>query len=359
MAIVITNDQNYKDIASAIRDKGVDGSFTPAQMSAAVRSIPQGGDPTPVVNYGKMVVFGDSLTAGYRNLNNYSWTNYVMNSGKFESISNHAVSGSTIGAYSADTSVRNQCLLMQIPNHRSEIEEADVVVLAYGGNDSRAVSEKICAYNRVLGDLESALGLIYDLNPEVRLVFMPTTEVLIEPKVSEVSPYQLSYIVRTMHYLLNAFCTHYHIQFFSLVQASGIGYNGVERGLVWDETNDVHPKIPGCDLLGQEFIRLFESGYYEPRITSFRYFFHVRNAGTTSAPRLVMDFGDAISLGMMFELGLWPSVIITIDGYPSLYFLNCTEVGLNSVVFTLHNRTSMDNLMGIRVKSDNSLELYV
>lgn len=39
MAIVTTDDQNYKDIADAIREKGVAGSFTPAQMAGAIGTI--------------------------------------------------------------------------------------------------------------------------------------------------------------------------------------------------------------------------------------------------------------------------------------------------------------------------------
>ena len=43
MAIVTTNDQHYSDIADAIRAKGVSGSFSPAQMPAAIESIEGGG----------------------------------------------------------------------------------------------------------------------------------------------------------------------------------------------------------------------------------------------------------------------------------------------------------------------------
>ncbi len=43
MAIVITNDQNYTNIADAIRSKGVSGVFKPAEMSNAIASIASGG----------------------------------------------------------------------------------------------------------------------------------------------------------------------------------------------------------------------------------------------------------------------------------------------------------------------------
>lgn len=43
MAIVTTNDQHYSDIADAIRAKGVNGVFKPAQMAGAISNIPTGG----------------------------------------------------------------------------------------------------------------------------------------------------------------------------------------------------------------------------------------------------------------------------------------------------------------------------
>lgn len=43
MAIVTTNDQNYSNIADAIRAKGVNGVFKPSEMADAIASIPTGG----------------------------------------------------------------------------------------------------------------------------------------------------------------------------------------------------------------------------------------------------------------------------------------------------------------------------
>lgn len=40
MSIVYTDDKHYTDIAEAIREKGVEGNFKPAEMAAAVRAIP-------------------------------------------------------------------------------------------------------------------------------------------------------------------------------------------------------------------------------------------------------------------------------------------------------------------------------
>ena len=43
MATVLTNDANYTAIADAIRAKGGEGTFTPAQMAAAIANLPSGG----------------------------------------------------------------------------------------------------------------------------------------------------------------------------------------------------------------------------------------------------------------------------------------------------------------------------
>ena len=43
MATVLTNDANYTAIADAIRAKGSEGTFTPAQMATAIANLPGGG----------------------------------------------------------------------------------------------------------------------------------------------------------------------------------------------------------------------------------------------------------------------------------------------------------------------------
>ena len=43
MATVLTNDANYISIADAIRAKGGEGTFTPAQMATAIANLPSGG----------------------------------------------------------------------------------------------------------------------------------------------------------------------------------------------------------------------------------------------------------------------------------------------------------------------------
>lgn len=49
MATVLTNDANYTAIANAIRAKGGEGTFTPAQMATAITNLPSGGASNKVL----------------------------------------------------------------------------------------------------------------------------------------------------------------------------------------------------------------------------------------------------------------------------------------------------------------------
>ena len=49
MATVLTNDANYTAIANAIRAKGGEGTFTPAQMATAIANLPGGGASNKVL----------------------------------------------------------------------------------------------------------------------------------------------------------------------------------------------------------------------------------------------------------------------------------------------------------------------
>ena len=49
MATVLTDDANYIAIANAIRAKGGEGTFTPAQMATAIANLPSGGASNKVL----------------------------------------------------------------------------------------------------------------------------------------------------------------------------------------------------------------------------------------------------------------------------------------------------------------------
>lgn len=133
--------------------------------------------------YGKAVFLGDSLGEGYLN-NNYSFIDILSEKGVFESVAKHCVAGATIGPYSADSAIDTYCLTQQIDRYTSDIRNADIIFIEYGGNDMYAVIESrvlpgystdpssettICGYAR------KAFERIRALNSTARLVWLAPT----------------------------------------------------------------------------------------------------------------------------------------------------------------------------------------
>ena len=70
MATVLTNDANYTAIANAIRAKGGEGTFTPAQMATAIANLPSGGASNKVLT--SAIITGTSSTI---DISNYTTDN--------------------------------------------------------------------------------------------------------------------------------------------------------------------------------------------------------------------------------------------------------------------------------------------
>ena len=70
MATVLTNDANYTAIADAIRAKGGEGTFTPAQMATAIANLPSGGASNKVLT--SAIITGTSSTI---DISNYTTDN--------------------------------------------------------------------------------------------------------------------------------------------------------------------------------------------------------------------------------------------------------------------------------------------
>lgn len=67
MATVLTDDANYTAIANAIRAKGGEGTFTPAQMATAIANLPSGGAGNKVLT--SAIITG---TASKIDISNYT-----------------------------------------------------------------------------------------------------------------------------------------------------------------------------------------------------------------------------------------------------------------------------------------------
>jgi lysophospholipase L1-like esterase len=133
------------------------------------------------LTYGKLVVFGDSIAAGYAN-NNYSFVNVLQESGKFTSVVNRAVSGSTIGPYSPYTEANGYSLVEQIERYQSDVRGADVIICEYEGNDMQAMVngsiypgtiDDSSTTTTVCGYTKKAIARIYSLNPSARIIWLP------------------------------------------------------------------------------------------------------------------------------------------------------------------------------------------
>lgn len=127
--------------------------------------------------YGKLVVFGDSLGQGYNN-GDYSFVDVLSESGVFESVSKHCVSGATIGPYQVDSSAAGYSLVEQIERYSSDVADAEIVICEYGGNDLNSflagnvemgTVEDASTATTICGYVKKAITRIYELNPDVAI----------------------------------------------------------------------------------------------------------------------------------------------------------------------------------------------
>lgn len=132
--------------------------------------------------YGKLVVFGDSVGEGANN-DNYSYVDMLRESGLFSSVVNACVGGAGIGSYDG---TGGYDLMSQIERYSSDVADADIILLEYGGNDVSAVMDGNVQMGTVYDDktattvcscVQKALERIYELNPSAKIHWvnvMPT-----------------------------------------------------------------------------------------------------------------------------------------------------------------------------------------
>lgn len=127
--------------------------------------------------YGKLVVFGDSVGEGANN-DNYSYVDMLGESGLFSSVVNACVGGATVGSYQSEASASGYDLISQIERYVSDIRDADIILLEYGGNDVGAVMNGTVQMGTVYDDktattvcgcVQKALERIYELNPSAKV----------------------------------------------------------------------------------------------------------------------------------------------------------------------------------------------
>ena len=127
-------------------------------------SLPSAGSNQ---NYGKLVVFGDSIGEGANN-NTYSFVDILEESGVFESVVKACYSGAGIGSYDTNGYDLNS----QIERYTSDVRNADIIILEYGANDCNFVLNGTAMGNRsdtasattVCGYTQKAINRIRELN---------------------------------------------------------------------------------------------------------------------------------------------------------------------------------------------------
>ena len=132
--------------------------------------------------YGNLVVFGDSFGAGTNN-DDYSFVDILSESHQYKSVKKHCFPGATIGPYQRDSAAAGYSLVEQIERYPTDVQDADIIFLEYGGNDiltmledgvsmgsanDAATTATICGYTR------KALERIRVLNPDVRIMWLST-----------------------------------------------------------------------------------------------------------------------------------------------------------------------------------------
>ena len=115
-----------------------------------------------------VVFFGDSLTVGEGN-NDVSFADYFScNTDYYCTI--YGVSGSCFGNYSIYPVENNLCDLV-LDNQRS-IENANLIVIEYGLNDTAAVATGYANFKKVCVSIVRSLDCIMQFNPNVNIIFV-------------------------------------------------------------------------------------------------------------------------------------------------------------------------------------------
>lgn len=154
----------------------VDATLTQASKAADAKAV---GDrfaslaPSASPSLGNVLVFGDSLSSGYNSSNRTDdlpkWSDYLTNA---REVRNHAVAGSTFGTgYAVDAPVKTSSLEDMIRIHGADIAWADLIVIAYGGNDAKACSQGTTTYDNAYQKAFSCIDALRTANPNARIVY--------------------------------------------------------------------------------------------------------------------------------------------------------------------------------------------
>ena len=156
-------------------DPGSDATVTAENITAAL-----GYAPAKKPAYGKLIVFGDSIGAGTNN-NDYSFVDILEESGYFSAVKKCCFSGATIGPYPIDPAASGYDLVAQIQRYRTDLAEADIIMIEYGANDVGAYVDGLvqmgtaaaeASERTVSGYMRNALEAIRAINTEAKILYL-------------------------------------------------------------------------------------------------------------------------------------------------------------------------------------------
>ena len=123
----------------------------------------------------KLVVFGDSISAGECSENNTSYVDFVKKELDIKYVHNLAVSGTTIGDYSIYP-VGPNSLLDMVFKHQEKVKVADTIFIEYGLNDVASLVAGYTTFNKVIVDFIKVIDEIKQLNSTAKIYFIALTE---------------------------------------------------------------------------------------------------------------------------------------------------------------------------------------
>lgn len=198
---------------------------------------------------GKVVVFGDSLSAGYNV--GVKWSDFLTNASE---VRNHAVSGSTIGSgYATDSSVRSQSLENLLTTYSTDVSWADVVIISYGSNDFNACASNSTTYENVFLKAISCVRTIRSNNPNARIIYT-----YIGFQKLKGTDYRTFYGLNTM---VNALYNVMELEGVEICNMTN-GSIGIDEHMLSDGR---HPDADGIEIIGKNLNRmLLNDCYFSP-----------------------------------------------------------------------------------------------
>lgn len=292
---VYYDDSHGQWVTSTVKAGGVGGSGIPAKLEGLTFTGLPGGERTyngsekvtiPIPsgavkkNFGKLVIFGDSLPSGRKNTpktlgdangvyKNYDtiegdgFANYLAESGCFTEVWNYAVQGSML-VHVGDSNA-------PLTTYASKWKDADMILFAFCGNDIKYIQAGTLAIKSVADKFDSIIDTIAAANPLCKIAFVSTVNAL--PTVSTIGTtgtYTIEFMgtdhvfseaavqtgMNMLNQLLAAKCLKRNVQFIMPYESTNI----YKTGSTFLNDDGVHPNRTGAYRIGEHILDMLICG---------------------------------------------------------------------------------------------------